>query len=82
MSRSARCGSPSCSGTARRAPLVLYGAATIHVSLALRAVYERRTLRMPPLQGLRIALGVTMPITLIGHFIATRYAFEQFALPG
>ena len=61
--------------------LVLYGAATVHVSLALRAVYERRTLRMPPLQGLRIALGLAMPITLIGHFIATRYAFERFTLP-
>jgi len=61
--------------------LVLYGAATVHVSLALRAVYERRTLRVPPLQGLRIALGLTMPLALIGHFIATRYAFERFALP-
>ena len=61
--------------------LVLYGAAAIHVSLALLAVYERRTLRMPPLQALRIALGLTMPIALIGHFIATRYASERFALP-
>jgi adenylate cyclase len=61
--------------------LILYGAAAIHVSLALLAVYERRTLRMPPLQALRIALGLTMPIALIGHFIATRYASERFALP-
>ena len=36
---------------------------------------------MPPLQALRIVLGVTMPLALIGHFIATRYAFERFALP-
>jgi adenylate cyclase len=61
--------------------LLLYGAAAVHISLALLAVYERRTLRMPPLQALRIALGLTMPIALIGHFIATRYAFERFALP-
>ena len=61
--------------------LLLYGAAGVHVSLALLAVYERRTLRMPPLQALRIALGLTMPIALIGHFVATRYAFERFALP-
>jgi len=60
--------------------LLLYSAAAIHVSLALLAVYDRRTLRMPPLQALRIVLGVTMPLALIGHFIATRYAFERFAL--
>ena len=38
--------------------LLLYGAAFVHVGLALFAVYERRTLRMPPLQALRIALGL------------------------
>jgi len=61
--------------------LLLYGAAAVHVSLALLAIYDRRTLRMPPLQALRIVLGVTMPLALIGHFIVTRYAFERFALP-
>src|SRR5437764_12521270 len=35
--------------------LLLYGAAAVHISLALLAVYDRRTLRMPPLQALRIA---------------------------
>jgi len=38
--------------------LLLYGAAFVHVGLALFAVYKRRTLRMPPLQALRIALGL------------------------
>nr|HET7860658.1 2Fe-2S iron-sulfur cluster-binding protein [Caldimonas sp.] len=61
--------------------VLLYGAAATHISLALLAVYDRRTLRMPPLQALRIVLGVTMPLALIGHFIATRYAFERFELP-
>jgi adenylate cyclase len=61
--------------------LLLYGAVAIHVCLALIAIYDRRTLRMPPLQALRIVLGVTMPLALIGHFIATRYAFERYALP-
>ena len=59
---------------------LLYGAASIHVSLALLAVYDRRTLRMSPVQGLRIVLGLTMPIVLIGHFVGTRYAFEHFGL--
>jgi adenylate cyclase len=61
--------------------LLLYGAAATHISLALLAVYDRRTLRMPPLQALRIVLGMTMPLALVGHFIATRYAFERYALP-
>jgi adenylate cyclase len=34
----------------------------VHVGLALFAVYERRTLRMPPLQALRIVLGLLMPL--------------------
>ena len=36
--------------------LLLYGAAGIHFLLALWAVYERRTFRLPPLELLRIAL--------------------------
>ena len=60
---------------------LLYGAAAVHVGLALLAIYDRRTLRMAPEQALRIVLGLTMPIVLIGHFVATRYAFEHFGLP-
>ena len=37
--------------------VLLCAAVAVHVSLALVAVYDRRTLRMPPLQALRIALG-------------------------
>ncbi|MEO6742994.1 MAG: 2Fe-2S iron-sulfur cluster-binding protein [Caldimonas sp.] len=61
--------------------LLLYGAAFVHVGLALFAVYERRTLRMPPLQALRIALGLLMPLALIGHYVGTRYAHDRFGLP-
>jgi adenylate cyclase len=60
---------------------ILYGAALMHVSLALLAVYEHRTLRMPPLELLRIALGLGIPTLLIGHAIATRLAFELYAHP-
>jgi adenylate cyclase len=60
--------------------VLLYGAAAVHVSLALLAIYERRTLRMAPLNGLRIVLGLVMPLSLIGHFVGTRYAFEHFAM--
>ncbi len=61
--------------------VLLYSAAAVHIGLALLAVYDRRTLRMPPVQGLRIVLGLTMPLVLIGHFVGTRYAFERFGLP-
>ncbi|MEJ8856233.1 2Fe-2S iron-sulfur cluster-binding protein [Variovorax robiniae] len=60
--------------------VLLYTAAAVHVSLALFAVYERRTFRMPPVQGIRIILGLVMPIGLIAHFVATRYAHDRFGL--
>ena len=60
--------------------LLLYGAAGIHFLLALWAVYERRTFRLPPLELLRIALGFTLPIILIGHAANTRLAYEMFGL--
>ena len=60
--------------------VLLYGAAALHIGLALLAIYDRRTLRMAPLNAIRIALGLVMPLALIGHFVGTRYAFEHFGL--
>lgn len=60
--------------------VLLYGAAAIHLGLAVVAVYERRTLRMPATEALRIALGFGMPLLLIGHFATTRVAFEVYGL--
>ncbi len=60
--------------------VVLYGAAATHFVLALWAVYERRTFRLPPAELLRIALGFTLPIVLIGHAVATRIGYELFGL--
>ena len=58
--------------------VLLYGAAAIHISLAFVAVYERRTLRMPPIELLRIALGFGIPTLLIAHAVTTRLAFEAY----
>src|SRR6266853_3586795 len=41
--------------------VLLYGAAGIHVTLAFVALYEHRTLRMPPMEALRIVLGFAIP---------------------
>ena len=60
--------------------LLLYGAAAVHFLMALWAVYERRTFLLPPAELLRIALGFTLPILLIGHAAATRLAYELFGL--
>ena len=60
--------------------ILLYGAFAIHFMMALIAVYERRTFRLPPLELLRIVLGFTMPILLIGHAASTRLAYELFGL--
>lgn len=59
---------------------LLYGATLVHVALALNALYRRRTLRMPPLELLRIALGLGIPLLLIGHAVNTRIAWEAYAL--
>lgn len=61
--------------------LVLYGAAATHISLAFLALYERRTLRIPPLELLRIALGLGIPTLLIAHAVGTRLAFEIYGHP-
>ena len=47
----------------------------------LLAVYERRTLRMPPTHAVRIAMGFAMPVMLIGHVVATRPGTDPDAAP-
>src|SRR6266542_2317094 len=56
--------------------VLLYGAAGIHITLAFVALYEHRTLRMPPMEALRIVLGFAIPTLLIAHVVTTRLAFE------
>jgi len=60
--------------------VLVYSAASIHVALAMVAVYERRTLRMPATEALRIALGFGIPLLLIGHLTSTRFAFELYGV--
>lgn len=58
--------------------IVLYGAVAIHFSLALLAVYDKQTLRMPLIEVVRIAAGFTIPVLLISHLASTRIAYELF----
>jgi adenylate cyclase len=58
--------------------VTLYAAAGIHLALAFDAIYGRRTLRMAPLDMLRIVLGLGIPTLLIGHAVGTRLAWELY----
>ena len=58
--------------------LLLYGAFGTHLALALLGLHQRHTLRLPPLELMRIAFGLTIPLLLIGHVVATRVAFSWY----
>ncbi|MDP9606008.1 UNVERIFIED_ORG: adenylate cyclase [Variovorax paradoxus] len=62
--------------------VLLYGAAATHLALAVVALWERRTLRMPPLEGLRVALGFVLPLLLIKHLAAMRGAYLAYGIEG
>lgn len=58
--------------------LALYGALVLHVVLAFAALWERRSLRMPPLEAVRILLGLAVPLLLASHVAATRFAHTLY----
>ena len=58
--------------------LLLYGAFSLHVVLALYGLHQRHTLRLPPAELARIAFGLTIPLLLVGHVLSTRIAYEWF----
>ena len=60
------------------ATVLFYTALGVHITLAFAALYERRALRMPPMELVRIVLGFCIPFLLAGHFAATRLAYELF----
>ena len=62
--------------------LLLYGAAGVHLALAVVALWERRTLRMPPLEALRVLLGFSLPLLMIAHLTAMRGAWQAFGIDG
>ena len=52
----------------------LYGAFAVHFGLALWALWQRRTLRMPVVMALQYVLGFTVPLLALQHVTATRIA--------
>ena len=62
--------------------ILLYGAFIVHPLFALIRVAERRTFRMPTREIVQILLGLTIPILLVDHIVATRvqsalFGFDQ-----
>lgn len=62
--------------------LLLYGAAAVHLALAATSLWERHTLRMPPLEALRVVLGFSLPFLLAAHLTAMRGAHTAFGIDG
>ncbi|RYF77420.1 MAG: adenylate/guanylate cyclase domain-containing protein [Comamonadaceae bacterium] len=61
---------------------LLYGAAAVHLSLALAALWRRRSLPMPALDALRVVLGLSLPLLLAGHLSAMRWGWQMHGLEG
>jgi adenylate cyclase len=59
--------------------IALYGAALVHIALALHTIYARRHWRLPAIEWLRLWAGFSMPAMLIGHVLGTRIASSYYA---
>lgn len=51
--------------------VVLGAAAAVHVAIALRAIYVRRSLRLAALEWIQLLLGLAIPLLLVGHALGT-----------
>jgi len=61
--------------------VLLYGAFGVHLALALTGLHQRHTLRLPPLELMRIAFGLSIPLLLFGHVVGTRVAYSLYGEP-
>jgi len=59
---------------------VFYGAVLIHLVLAFRALYVRRTLAMPMSEAFQIVTGLLVPLLLIDHVIGTRIVYSLYGV--
>jgi adenylate cyclase len=58
--------------------VLLYGAFAIHYSLALWALWLRRSLKMPIAEATQLVLGFSIPFFLTDHVLQTRVADTFF----
>ncbi len=63
--------------------LLLYGAFAVHLAMACAAVWQRRSLRMPAIEAVRLALGLALPLLLAAHAVGTRWTDDWLGVePG
>jgi adenylate cyclase len=55
---------------------LFYGALFAHISLALLALYRRRTLVMPLREAVQVAVGLAIPVLIIQHVLGTRVFYS------
>ncbi len=60
--------------------VALYGALLAHVVLVLYSLYRRRDLRMPAREVVQVLMGLSVPLLLANHIIATRGVAELFGV--
>ncbi len=58
--------------------VLLYGSLSVHMALALYALYARRTLRMRAWEAAQLLLGLAIPVFLAEHIIGTRILHEIY----
>ena len=58
--------------------VALAAAIVLHLALALRSIYLRRTLRMPAWEALQLLFGLAIPLLVINHVVGTRIAHTRF----
>lgn len=58
--------------------VLLYGALSLHLCLALWSLYQRRRLRMPGGEAVQLLLGLAIPPLLTTHIVGTRLAHSWF----
>ncbi|MBN3761827.1 hypothetical protein [Burkholderia sp. Ac-20365] len=54
--------------------VALYGAASLHFSLALHTIYRRRQWTLPLAEWIRLWAGLSLPLLLMRHAVTTRLA--------
>ena len=60
------------------AQVLLYGAFLVHFTLALWALWERRTLRLKIGEWFQVVLGFAIPILLARHVVGNRLSHDLF----
>src|SRR3954469_1013822 len=60
--------------------LLFYGAAAVHMALALTSLYRRRTLSMPAREWAQLVLGLLIPLVIAYHVIGTRLMHVMFGV--